>query len=443
MFSPFRYKHYSYFCGAKNSRKNTLLKHKEMKYWKKLTHPELQSRIEKALEENVDFEKDTSLGYPASKLDDKVFYSDAPFLKDAPTLKTYVANPNHIGCHTFGSSEKAFKGTQEIEREVLRVLAVDFFKMEDEQFDGYIAPGGTEANIQAMWVFRNYFMHHHRASIGEIAILASEDTHYSIPKGSNLLNIDLYSIPVDFDNRQMEAALLEKSVKKALSEGKRYFIAIANMATTMFGSVDDPSLFVEVLEKFELPYKLHVDGAYGGFIYPFSNQNSKMNFSDPKISSITIDAHKMLQAPYGTGVYLCRKGLIENVLTKEAEYVEGMDLTLCGSRSGANAVAVFMILFTYGPYGWYEKISVLLMRTNWFCKKLDELGVRYYRNPHMNIVTIDSSYIPRELAEQYDLVPEQHNENNKWYKVVIMDHVEIDNLLLLINALEDRKKISD
>ena len=52
----------------------------------------------------------------------------------------------------------------------------------------------------------------------------------------------------------------------------------------------------------------------------------------------------MLQAPYGTGVYISRKGLIENVLTKEAEYVEGMDLTLCGSRSGANAIAVYMIL---------------------------------------------------------------------------------------------------
>ena len=123
-----------------------------MKYWKKLPHRELQERIEKALEENVDFERDVSLGYPASKLDDKVFYSDAPFLKDAPTLKTYVANPNHIGCHTYGTSEKAFSGTQEIEREVLRVLAVDFFKMEDEQFDGYIATGGTEANIQAIWV---------------------------------------------------------------------------------------------------------------------------------------------------------------------------------------------------------------------------------------------------------------------------------------------------
>jgi len=408
-----------------------------MKYWKKLPHQELQERIEKALLENVDFANDTSLGYPASKLDDKVFYSDAPFLKDAPTLKTYVANPNHIGCHTYGTSEKAFKGTQEIEREVLKVLAVDFFKLESEEFDGYIAPGGTEANIQAMWVFRNYFTNNYQAKNNEIAILASQDTHYSIPKGSNLLNIDLLSIPVAFENRKIDAAALEKIVKNAVSKGKKYFIVISNLATTMFGSVDDPDVYTDLLEKLDLKYKLHIDGAYGGFVYPFSNLKSSINFSNPKICSITIDAHKMLQSPYGTGVYICRKGLIENVLTKEAEYVEGMDLTLCGSRSGANAIAVFMILFTYGPYGWYEKISVLLMRTNWFCKQLDKLDIKYFREENMNIVTIHSEYIPHDMALKYDLVPEQHNDQNKWYKVVIMDHVEIDNLMQLINALKE------
>ena len=81
------------------------------------------------------------------------------------------------------------------------------------------------------------------------------------------------------------------------------------------------------MERHDLAYKLHIDGAYGGFVYPFSNENSEINFSNPKISSITIDAHKMLQAPYGTGVFICRKGYIEEVLTKEAAYVEGMDLT--------------------------------------------------------------------------------------------------------------------
>ncbi len=413
-----------------------------MKYWKKLTQQELQDRIEDALRENVDFNRDTSLGYPASKLDNKVFYSDAPFLKDAPTLKTYVANPNHIGCHTVGSSERAFKGTQEIEREVLKVLAVDFFKLDSDEFDGYIAPGGTEANIQAMWVFRNYFKNKFDAKNSEIVILASEDTHYSIPKGSNILNIDLLSIPVEFNNRKIDTIALESIVKTATENGKKYFIVISNLATTMFGSVDDPDVYTNILEKLKLPYKLHIDGAYGGFVYPFSNLKSTINFANPRVSSITIDAHKMLQAPYGTGVYLCRKGLIENVLTKEAEYVEGMDLTLCGSRSGANAVAVFMILFTYGPYGWYEKISVLQMRTKWICKQLDLLNIKYFREANMNIVTIHSEYIPHDIALKYDLVPEQHNDQNKWFKIVIMDHVEIDNLMQLVNALKERKGIS-
>lgn len=411
-----------------------------MKYWKKLPQQKLQERIELALKENVDFANDSSLGYPASKLDDKVFYSDAPFLKDAPTLKTYVANPNHIGCHTVGTSEKAFKGTQEIEREVLRVLAVDFFKMEDESFDGYIAPGGTEANIQAIWVFRNYFRNTFDAKIDEIAILASEDTHYSIPKGSDLLHLDLYQIPVTFEDRSLDIAGLKEKVAEAQSRGKKYFIVIANMATTMFGSVDDPAVYTDLLDELQLNYKLHIDGAYGGFVYPFSNLDSTINFSNPKVDSITIDAHKMLQAPYGTGVYVCRKGLINHVLTKEAEYVEGMDLTLCGSRSGANAIAVYMILFTYGPYGWYEKISVLMMRTNWLCEQLDKLGIGYFREPNMNIVTLDSSFVPPEIAEKFDLVPEQHNENNRWYKIVVMDHVEVDNLMEFINALKEHPR---
>jgi glutamate/tyrosine decarboxylase-like PLP-dependent enzyme len=191
-----------------------------------------------------------------------------------------------------------------------------------------------------------------------------------------------------------------------------------------------------LLEKQEVQYKLHIDGAYGGFVYPFSNQKSIINFSNPKISSITIDAHKMLQSPYGTGVFICRKGLIENVLTKEAEYVEGMDLTLCGSRSGANAVAVWMILFTYGPYGWFEKVSVLQMRTQFLCHELDQLNINYFREPFMNIVTIHSRHIPEEIAVKYNLVPEQHNEDNKWYKVVLMDHVEVQHLTAFINELK-------
>ena len=192
-----------------------------MKYWKKYSPKKLSQKINQAIKSNVDFSTDVSLGYPASKLDGNVFYDNAPFLKDAPILKAFVANPNHIGCHTVGESEHAFKGTHELEREALNVLAVDVFNCKPNEFDGYIATGGTEANIQALWVYRNYFINNFKTSFDEIAIISSEDTHYSIPKGSNLLGIINLSIPVDFETRLIDREALKNIIEKAKNEGKK------------------------------------------------------------------------------------------------------------------------------------------------------------------------------------------------------------------------------
>ncbi|WP_415060194.1 pyridoxal phosphate-dependent decarboxylase family protein [Flavobacterium sp.] len=406
-----------------------------MKYWKKYSHQERLDKTTEALAQNVNFAQDISLGFPASKLDGKVFYDNAPFLKDAPTLQTFVANPNHIGCHTLGQSESVFSGTQQLEREVLNALAIDVFKSKPNEFDGYISPGGTEANIQALWMYRNYFLHEHNASLQEIAIVSTEDTHYSIPKGANLLQVDWLKIPVDFSTRQLDKKALKSILLQAKQNGIKYYIVVSNMGTTMFGSVDNPLDYIETLNALQLPFKLHIDGAYGGFVYPFSNQQSTINFSNPDISSITIDAHKMLQAPYGTGIFICRKNLIHHVLTKEAEYVEGMDVTLCGSRSGANAIAVWMILSTYGPHGWFEKVSTLQLRTDFLCRELDQLNIRYFREPFMNIVTIEAKYISSEIAHRFRLVPQSHLNDNKWYKIVVMNHVEPEHLITFIAEL--------
>src|SRR5690606_41593469 len=69
-------------------------------------------------------------------------------------------------------------------------------------------------------------------------------------------------------------------------------------------------------------------------LVPPTDTTSKADFSHPHVSSITLDAHKMLQAPYGTGIFIARKGLMEYTCTREAQYVHGMDNTLSGSRSG-------------------------------------------------------------------------------------------------------------
>lgn len=411
-----------------------------MIYWKKRSQEEQDRIITQALRENIDYSSRICLGIPASKLDPQVFHEQAAFLKDTPLLRAYVQNPNHIGCHTLGDSEIFFKGTQELEKEVIELLAVDLLKAEVHSCDGYIASGGTEANIQAAWIYRNYFLQEHGAGHSEIALISSEDTHYSIAKAANLLNIAHCKVPVDFRTRVIDQQALYNIAEEAKGRGIKYFIAIANKGSTMFGSIDDPDIYAGVFQQHEMPFRIHVDGAFGGFLISPSDASCNADFSNGHVSSITLDAHKMLQAPYGTGIFIIRKDLMQYVYTRDARYVNGMDLTLSGSRSGANAIAVWMILSTYGPYGWLEKINKLNYRTRWCCKHLDELGISYYNRPGMNIITLLAGEVDRSLALKYGLVPDSHTGPASWYKIVIMDHVELDHLEEFIKDLRGTKQ---
>ncbi len=406
------------------------------KYWKKQSQDEIKSVVFKALEKNINYHKQYVLGIPASYLDEKVFNQDASFVKDAPFISALIQNPNHIGCHTLGKSESHFQGTQEIEKELIEICAVDILKGKPNRQDGYIASGGTEANIQAIWIYRNYYLNELSANSEDICIICSEDSHYSIDKAANLLVLDIYKIPVDGNTREISEGEVNRVILDASNNGKKYFIVVCNMMTTMFGSVDNIKVLVKQLKSSSCDFKLHVDGAFGGFYYPFTDKNSQLTFENPNISSFTLDAHKMAQAPFGTGIFLIRKGYIRNVNTQQASYVEGEDFTLIGSRSGANAIAVWMILVKNGPFGWQEKIFILQKRTEWMCKQLGQLNIDYYRHPMSNIITIKSHFIDKEIASEFALVPDNHAAP-KWYKIVIMEHVTIEKLMLLIDQIKN------
>jgi tyrosine decarboxylase / aspartate 1-decarboxylase len=405
-----------------------------MNNWKKLSQKDIKERVFSALNQNVNFYEEYVLGIPASHLDGRVFNIDSPILKEAPYLSTMVHNPNHIGCHTLGTSETIFSGTHQIERDLIKICSEDILGGEENSHDGYVASGGTEANMQAIWVYRNYFRKEFGAENSEIMILCSEDSHYSMAKSSNILNIDISFVKVNFDNRSLDEQSLKNIIKKAKTNEVKYFIVIANMMTTMFGSVDDVDLYSEILSENDLKYKIHIDGAFGGFFYPFSTEKHRLDFRNPNVSSVTLDAHKMVQAPYGTGIFIIEKGLIDNAITEEASYIEGEDYTIIGSRSGANAVAVWMILSKYGPYDWQEKITTLTNRTNWVCRNLDKYNIEYFRQSGSNIITIKADFVDIELVEKYGLVPDSH-KNPSWFKIVIMDHVTIDRLMPMMEEL--------
>ncbi len=128
-----------------------------MKFWRKYTQQEMDEKITKSLERTLNYDNTKTIGIPGTKLDDTVFYDGHSFVKHSPYLRTFIQNPNHIGCHTYDKADILFGGTFDIERELIQLLAIDVLNGDDEEFDGYVTQGGTEANIQAMWVYRNYF----------------------------------------------------------------------------------------------------------------------------------------------------------------------------------------------------------------------------------------------------------------------------------------------
>lgn len=401
--------------------------------WKRKSDKEIKQRVFDALKNNVNYRSGSVLGVPGTYLDPKVFSEEISFVREAPYLSTLVHNPNHIGCHTLGDSESYFEGTQVLEREVIRICSENILKADPHSVDGYVAAGGTEANLQAIWIYRNYFLQEHQAELAEIAIVCTEDSHYSMQKAGNIFQIQCVLLSVENETRVINRAAAE--VKLSALNGVKYIIVVSNMMTTMFGSIDKIEEYAELMTDFGFQFKIHVDAAYGGFYAPIVDEKNTVNFAHPLINSFTMDAHKLLQAPYGTGIFLIRKDWMKYAYTDAASYVIGEDCTLSGSRSGANAIAIWLIFAAYGRHEWYEKCMTLERRTCWLAKELDKRGIRYFRSPLSNIVTMHASQIPDSLASKFGLVPDDHRDPS-WLKIVVMDHVSIEKLEVFLEELD-------
>jgi glutamate/tyrosine decarboxylase-like PLP-dependent enzyme len=407
--------------------------------WKRLSRKTINTNIEAALERNINFYDDPAMGVPASHLDREEFAASNQILEGSTYLKTLINNPNHIGVHTDGKeSESFFAGTQKLEADVIEVIGEDILRAHEQCIDGYISSGGTEGNIQALWIYRNYYREKYELSkdYSNIAVICSSDSHYSFDKGADLLNLNILKVEVDEDTRRLKPEAIKEVAGQLKEMGCDKLILICNMMTTMYGSVDNLDDYWPALSNIATEIKVHVDGAYGGFLYPFTVTDQKLNFKDDRINSFTLDAHKMLQAPYGTGIFICRKGMMDFTLTSSAQYVSGMDCTLVGSRSGANAISVYKILFNYGPFDWKEKVDQLVYRTQILAAHLKKLDLKHICFQGSNIVTIHSSGLEKSIIKKYGLVPDNHHDPT-WFKIVVMDHVKGDKIQAFLQELYD------
>ncbi len=321
-------------------------------------------------------------GLSRGPLEKQVFEIKAPYRSDPPpfsypgtTVDEELAeqaariipeNHNLIGSHTRGDQgEGGFSQAQELEAKVISMVGSVLGASDRNAIDGFFCGGGTEANLQGMWIGRELLRRHPDPESRGIVVLTTPLRHYSIDKAASILDlggVKRYPCPkcgqkhlempdgsgrglnlVAMNERgEMDVDDLERIVRSRHEQGYRQFMIVPTAATTALGSIDPieriSELIAELRRALDLAFYLHVDASFGAFTIPFASDHStgsevRIGFDLPEVMSVAADADKMGHLPYPAGIFLCRRGLLDYVV-RHVNYVKGhRDDTVPGSRS--------------------------------------------------------------------------------------------------------------
>lgn len=169
---------------------------------------------------------------------------------------------------------------------------------------GNLTSGGSIANLISIVTARES-KGIKAADINDSVIYLTHQAHHSVQKAiriAGLTEIQLSYIPVDAHFR-MDMDALKKTIQKDKTAGKRPFLLIASAGTTDVGAIDPLAKAADLAEAEQMWF--HVDAAYGGF-FILTEEIKKAFQGIDRADSITIDPHKGLFLPYGSGAVLIK-----------------------------------------------------------------------------------------------------------------------------------------
>lgn len=169
---------------------------------------------------------------------------------------------------------------------------------------GNLTSGGSIANLIAVVTAREAYDIKAR-NIDKLVIYLSEQAHHSIQKAFRIAGLSeahFRYIPLDTRLR-MSVKALEKTISEDIDNGLNPFFINASLGTTNTGAIDPVGPIADIAKNHNV--WLHVDAAYGGFFKLVSEMNSVFKGIE-EADSITLDPHKTLFLPFGSGAVLIK-----------------------------------------------------------------------------------------------------------------------------------------
>jgi len=120
----------------------------------------------------------------------------------------------------------------------------------------------------------------------------------------------------------MRPSSLRKQIEEDKLQNFKPFLVVANAGATNTGAVDPLEELADLCEELSLWF--HVDAAYGGF-FALTEFGKVALKGMERADSITLDPHKGLFLPYGTGAVLMKDGKsLQRAFSTHASYLPAM-----------------------------------------------------------------------------------------------------------------------
>lgn len=183
---------------------------------------------------------------------------------------------------------------------------------------GLFTTGGSMANFTAIVCAREQRL---GGDIRRGVLYASSQVHHSVIKSARLAGIQpdrVRGIAID-DAFRMKVDALEEAIGKDREAGLKPFLVVSSAGTTNTGAVDPFPSITSICRANRMWH--HVDGAYGGAFHLVPELRPLLA-GLPNVDSLTIDPHKGLFLPYGTGALLVADGsALRGPHTETASYM--------------------------------------------------------------------------------------------------------------------------
>jgi aromatic-L-amino-acid decarboxylase len=169
---------------------------------------------------------------------------------------------------------------------------------------GLFTAGGSMATFNALLCARE---RHLGADIRRGVVYTSDQAHHSVLKAAKMAGVmpdRVRTLPCD-ERYRLPVPALARAVAADRHAGFQPFAVVSSAGTTNTGAVDPLAAVADLCAAEGLWH--HVDGAYGAFFNLCQKGKAVLTGMD-RADSLTLDPHKGMFLPYGTGALLVRDG---------------------------------------------------------------------------------------------------------------------------------------